>query len=411
MIKKRIAVAVFSLIFTLVATEFLFSHFLPQKTYSSVYKNAISCFDKSETTVFRLKPNCSFPLTNYETKEVFTTRTNFLGYRGEDFDIKKPVGEKRIMISGDSFILGFGVKDGEVITSILEEKLRKISPANLLKGAKVINAGYAGGFGPDGYYLHLKNTGIKLEPDLVIFSIFVFNDFSDMKNNEWIGAGKYGQPQKVISKTIFVDEKGNLLPIGIPLVYRLPIVREIHLAIFTENAVSKIKERINHYVDRIQFKINPPVMPTGDARDSNLPAAYERSCIFGEVCHRQNLHLYSDLLSTILASRELVESQFTDGKLHFVVLIIPADFQIYPDVLAKYQDTTGIPLNAAEIENPNPQKKIKELLAWEKIPYIDLLPVFRENKNRLYFIEDGHWNTKGHAAAAEEIEKWIKKNY
>ena len=149
--KKRIIAAIISLVLTLILAEFLLARFLPQKTYSAAYKNAISCFAKSETIVFALKPNCTFSFTDYDTNEVFTTRTNNLGYRGRDFEIKKPAGEKRVLFAGDSFILGFGVKDADTVTSILEEKLGKTNSANALKGAKVINAGYAGGFGPDGY--------------------------------------------------------------------------------------------------------------------------------------------------------------------------------------------------------------------------------------------------------------------
>jgi len=411
MVKKHFIVAFVSFFFSLVLVEIFLARFFPQKTYKALYKKAISCFTEGINTVFTLKPNCSFSLTDYETKEVFETRTNSLGYRGYDFEVKKRFGEKRILISGDSFILGFGVKDGDMVSYVLEEKLKKISSTNPLKGASVINAGYAGGFGPDGYYLHLKEKGMSLSPDLVVFSVFVFNDFSDMENNEWFGVGKYGQPRKIVSKTIMVDDRGVLLPKDIPIVYRLPIIRESHLAVFTTKAFSQIKEKINHYSDLIRFKISLPVIPSGEAKDSSLPAAYERSCLFGEICHRKNLHLYSDLLATILASREMVEDQFTDNKSHFLVLIIPADFQIYPEALSKYGDFTGIPLNAAEIDNPNPQRKIKEILSWEKISYIDLLPVFRENKKRLYFMEDGHWNKDGHEIVAEEIKKWIEKNY
>ena len=151
-------------------------------------------------------------------------------------------------------------------------------------------------------------------------------------------------------------------------------------------------------------------MPTGDAKDSSLPGVYMSMCIFKNNCHRKTLHLYTDLLSTILASKSLLQSESYDDKPHFVVLLIPAEFQIYPDTLYKYKSDDGIPPNSAAIENPNPQRRIKEMLDREKIPYIDLLPVFRKSKDRFYFVKDGHWNRKGHEVVAEEIVKWIKEN-
>lgn len=407
---KHIIIAIVSLFVSLVLVEFFLSRFLPQKTYSAAYKNAIACFEESDMTVFTLKPKCTFSFTDFDTEEFFSTRTNALGYRDKDFDIKKKAGEKRILFLGDSFILGFGVKDDGVVTSILEDKLKKSGTVNFLSGARVINAGYAGGFGPDGYYLHLKNEGMKLTPDLVVFSIFVFNDFSDMEDNEWIGVGKYGEPEKVVSKTTIVDKDGHLMPITLPLVYRIPIIRESHLAVFAQSAFKAVWAKLIHYYDRVRFKIKPPVMPTGDAKDSSLPGVYESSCIFRETCHRRTLHLYTDLFSTILASKNLLQSESYDDKPRFVVLLIPVEFQIYPDTLYKYKSDDGIPTNSAAIENPNPQRRIKEMLDWEKIPYIDLLPVFRKSKDRLYFVKDGHWNRKGHEVVAEEIVKWIKEN-
>lgn len=68
------------------------------------------------------------------------------------------------------------------------------------------------------------------------------------------------------------------------------------------------------------------------------------------------------------------------------------------------------PQDAHKDPNPNPQKRIKELLDKEHIPYVDLLPAFRADKENLYFDHDGHWNARGHRRAAEAIYEWIKRN-
>ena len=410
MLKRRVILLSASLLFSVFAAEFILGKFYPQKTYSALYKNSISCFAKSAVTVFTLKPNCTIPFTDFDTNETIKTQTNNLGYRGSDFPIVKPPGEKRILLEGDSFILGFGVKDQDVISSQLENQLEKINKTYSLAGAKVINAGYAGGFGPDGYFLHLKTAGVILKPDLVAFSVFVYNDLSDIGNDEWIGLGRWGEPEKVVSKTTTVDDGGRLIPLSIPLVYRIPLLRDSQVAVFTANTVGKIVPFIRHVYDKIRFAVRKPVTPTGEARDSNFLGAYDSFCIFGDSCHRQTMHLFSDLLTTIKASDSLINNLYKDTRPHFLVMLIPADFQLYPESLKKYNDS-GIPYTAASQADPNPQRRIKEMLTKEKIPYLDLLPEFRKSTERLYFKNDGHWNRNGHQLAADLLAKWIEENY
>src|SRR3989344_1718407 len=107
----RVVIILGSLFFMAMAGELITARFLPQKTFRKAYENAVSCFTPDKTTLFTLKAKCNFPFEDYDTGEKFTVTTNNLGYRGEDFDPEKKPGEKRILVEGDSFVLGFGVKD------------------------------------------------------------------------------------------------------------------------------------------------------------------------------------------------------------------------------------------------------------------------------------------------------------
>lgn len=392
-----------SLVFFLLVAEMATGKFRPQKTFSAAYNQAIKCFNKSDITIFALKPNCQMNLRVLDKDADVITRTNSLGYRGENFEIEKNEGEKRILVVGDSFILGWGVSDSEVLTQVLEEKLKD--------QYKIINAGYAGGMGPDGYYLHLKNYGMKLKPDLVIFSLFVYNDFTDLVDNDWIGTGAYGEPNSVVSNSLFVDENGILLPKNLPVIYKIPFFRNSHLAVLTYNSYTRIRDKTKWLKDRVKFSLFKPDIPEATARDSNLLGTYYSACIFGRVCHRRALHLFDDIMSVIKASRDIAENDFNDGKTHFMVMIIPADFQINPKLKEKYRLDTGIPYNAAEDANPNPQSRLKEMLEQEKIKYLDLLPILRKIDGNLYYPTDGHWNSTGHKAAGEALYNWIKTNY
>ncbi len=391
----RIILSLLSLFSSLVIVELFLAIFLPQKIFSLSYKMGNPCFKKSEVTVWTIKPNCEIRFKDFDTGESIYSKTNGLGYRNIDFEIKKREGEKRILIEGDSFIVGWGVKDKNHVSYLLEKKLKEFKPSHPLSNAKVINVGGNGGFGPDGYFLHLKSKGMNLEPDLVIFSVFVGDDLSDLDQVNWFGKGTFGEPLKAVSKTTLVDDSGYLIPMKIPFIYRIPVVRESHIAIFFTKVFSQTINAIKTY----RYKKSPVEKRT---------SIYK--CVFSDSCQSSVQHLYSKLLATIKASNNLMINSYHDGKLHFVVLLIPADFQISPEAIKKF-NYIGIPANITIEANPNPQRHIKQMLEKENISYIDLLTPIRNQSKKLYFNNDTHWNANGHESAATEIAKWLEINY
>jgi hypothetical protein len=70
-------------------------------------------------------------------------------------------------------------------------------------------------------------------------------------------------------------------------------------------------------------------------------------------------------------------------------------------------------LQGLNIDLELPNRQLAAFLAAEKIPYLDLLPVFREAASRsdmppLHFRHDGHWTVAGHRLAAEAIHKFLQ---
>ena len=59
-----------------------------------------------------------------------------------------------------------------------------------------------------------------------------------------------------------------------------------------------------------------------------------------------------------------------------------------------------------------PNRRITSFLAKENIPYLDLLPIFRENSTQsafpaLHFSHDQHWTVEGHRLAAESVHDFL----
>lgn len=109
-------------------------------------------------------------------------RTNSLGLRSPAIEPVKPAGTTRILILGDSVAFGWGLRGEDTFASQLASLLATVYPD---KRFEVINAGVSG-YGTWQELDWLKQTGIALEPDVVIVQLHL-NDAAD---NLW---GTLGQ--------------------------------------------------------------------------------------------------------------------------------------------------------------------------------------------------------------------------
>ena len=124
---------------------------------------------------------------------------NSKGLRDREYEYEKPVGVKRILVLGDSYTWGYGVRNDEIYTEFLERRLAAEG-----KEWQVINSGVSG-YGTDQEYLWFKSEGIKYQPDLVVVAFFVLND---PQNNT--ASAQYG-----LGKPVFLDT--NLTKLQAPV--------------------------------------------------------------------------------------------------------------------------------------------------------------------------------------------------
>lgn len=115
------------------------------------------------------------------------------GLRDRTYQMPKPKNTRRILVLGDSFTWGWGVKVEDTFAKVLEKQLGRELPE-----IEVINAGVTG-YGTDQELLWLEKIGYKFEPDIVIVFFFV-NDLMDNSNSI----------SYQIPKPIFVNDNGGL---------------------------------------------------------------------------------------------------------------------------------------------------------------------------------------------------------
>lgn len=132
-------------------------------------------------------------------------RTNSRGFRNtHDFSKAKPSGKHRVVCSGDSFTLGYGVADSQTWVSRLE---------TLEPSLETVNMGQ-GGYGIDQSYLWFVRDGETMDYDVHI-QAFIYTDFERMRSGDFLG---YRKPRLVSGPDTLVAEKA-VPPTG---VFRMP---------------------------------------------------------------------------------------------------------------------------------------------------------------------------------------------
>jgi hypothetical protein len=146
------------------------------------------------------------------------------------------------------------------------------------------------------------------------------------------------------------------------------------------------------------------VMAVFAAQDPPVPLAYG---VYRLVDDPQWQEAWA--LTTAIIRRLATEVRAHDGRL--AVVIIGAPEQIYPErwaaTLQRYPQMT-----AQEYDLDFPNRRIAQILEEAKIPYLDLLPVFRAKASQssnapLHFRHDGHWTLAGHRLAAETLTPFV----
>lgn len=166
-------------------------------------------------------------------------RFNRWGYRGpRPIDPARPALEKRLLVVGDSFVLGWG---NPLADTFVDRLRRELEP----RGYEVINAGYRGGYSPDGYYAYLLREGLALAPQTVVVALYPANDLADVRHNVWRRTDELGAPLELGTIRLYMDHNGRVLHPPdrlreiLPWGYRVPIARRSHLFAAASQALDR----------------------------------------------------------------------------------------------------------------------------------------------------------------------------
>ncbi len=397
----KLSFVLISIFFSLALLEILIANFYPQDTFKKLFKDANRCWQSDEYYWIKFKPNCHYVLKTDDFSHDVNINTQ--GFRGKEVSVPKGENIFRIVFTGDSFVFGNGLRDDGTIPVLVENILNEKRVFGDRK-VEVVNAGFLGGGSPDGHLVYLRHN--KLDANMYLMGFFVYNDItSDMDSNEWVGVEGL-TPNRVKSRKFEVtadglyvnkatDERG---------LYAHKYLRDFNTFIF-------LGENIKPLFEKAKGKLMKPVIVensfANEGSDSELLGVHSENCVFGNSeCHRKIVHLFEDLGNVFSAASAEAPTR------NFGVVIIPADFQVYEQAAPKYKsDSWGI--NGAFGEsNPQPQKRVRDMLDKSDVEYTDLLSVLRAHKDiQMYYPRDAHFNPEGAEIVAESIAKWIEGQY
>jgi hypothetical protein len=315
-------------------------------------------------------------------------RTNSLGHRGPERDWERPPA-LRVVGLGDSFTFGSGVAVEETFLARIETALGA--------GAEVVNAGLPG-YGPDNAALLLEADGPRIRPHVVLLSVFVGNDFSDMLTGPHriaVRGGLMRSREGVLDGLYRPLVPGRLLPADLPLPSAATGARPVRDWLRARSHAFRLVAR--RYRDlRARWE--------GDGAGRPAYTLFEGEAF----CLRQwapEMHeAWARLRASLLRARDWCDS----NGARFAIALVPTRPQVDPRHWAA--ERARFALREEDFDLDKPQALLRGFAAANGIPAVDLLPALRARsaEGGVYFEDDIHWNARGHAVAAEEILRALR---
>jgi hypothetical protein len=289
----------------------------------------------------------------------FSFHLNSRGFKDVEFTTTKAAGTIRILGVGDSF--AFGVVPYEYTYLTLLEQQLKESGHNV----ELINMGIPG-IGPKEYLALLAREGFVLEPDKVLLSFYVGNDFFDL----------FEESRSFVSHSYVAS-----------------------LITYAYSFWTNVEGQIIHSL--------PANAKYSDDAAAFTDDHYWRMQLLGRDIYLQHNQGFDDIFERAITYISEIKQLCDRRNVGLTIVIIPAEMQISKALQARLMADPGLAPTSFDFKRPNRflRARFEEL----RIDYIDLLPEFaiRPPHERLYKRNDIHWSIAGNALAATLISQHL----
>ena len=312
---------------------------------------------------------------------------NSLGFTGRELSVAKPVGTRRIMALGDSFLYGMVAYPQNVLT-LLEASLRRDCG-----DTEIMNFGMPA-TGVWEYRLVHKLAAPRYNPDVVVVHFYMGNDGPDLI----FGANEV---PSIGGRIPAYSYAWNYVANSVKVLRSLNLTRTAR-AVATPAATDHMIQggtRVRDQPDITDREFEPPFSEEAFAQI----AAME----LGRFYRGKNLPFRVDAWKPTLEVLDALTADVvsTTGR-GPVIILYPSQLQVYPKLFR--QTTREVEkrletINPDDIDSAYPSQVLLEYCRRTRLSCYDVTPAMvdaaRESTDPLYLPRDTHWNVRVAAAA------------
>lgn len=328
-------------------------------------------------------------------------RINSLGLRDREYTEEKPKGVYRILVLGDSPVVGIEVPSEETFPNQLEQLLNQKQPGRF----EVLNGGMQG-YSPILYYLFLKEKGLKFDPDMILLN-FSITDVTDDYN--YAMQAKFDENGLPVSVTKVVQLENQMSSVPFRQFLRNNSVLYHFIRDRYHRFLYEIKTEEAKFIEE---KPSDPSVESTEKSEINIALAPHLAhlqkkdlredffAIFNEEFLPEEEAAWQQTLVWLRAIHQLCR----ENQIPMALIPVPQPNQVSTEEWKEGKQLWGFDADHM-ITSPHFQGRLQVFSEQEQIPFINPLPQFREvsRQKHLFYPFDGHLNPEGHRLMAEHI--------
>jgi hypothetical protein len=316
---------------------------------------------------------------------------NSLGLRDPERGYAAASGVSRLLVLGDSFAEGYGVRMEDGVAQLLERSLEG-------QGCRfeVVNGGTTG-YSTDQEYLFYKSEGLKYAPRIVVL-FFYYNDVL------YNARGGHRHPAR--GKPVFMVVDGALVLKNVPV----PTTIEAGPARGRGESTSAPRSALVAWV-RDRLRNGAPRAHNTLARLGLWePIDAVEPALELKVYKRKPVEAIEDAWERTAVILKTLAHDVEASGARFLTVYVPSAMEVDDRTWELSQLRHGF--GEDQWERTRVLRRLQEIARDGGFPVLDPTRALRAEQHALrggpYFPIDGHWNALGHRVAARELEAWLR---
>jgi lysophospholipase L1-like esterase len=318
-------------------------------------------FTGDDATGYRLLPggHARFTTAEFDTDIAINSQ----GVRDDEEIGPKQPGERRIVILGDSLVLSVQVQFGQTFGEILEHRLNAEQSRYRYR---VINAGVQG-YGPVEELLFFRSIVQRVQPDVVVETLFVGNDAED-----------------AFTSRTRLDEGGRAVPVGV----HQSVTTRLRRLVRRSMVLQILRLRVVAATERFRPNLAPPEPPLQSYAANPAPRIQEG-------------------LSVTRRCVEQIAAEASALGARTAVVLMPARFQLDDPDYGRLAD--AVRQSGGELLRDAASERFDAAMSGLPLPRLDVLPPLRRALPGpdLFFQHTVHLTPRGHAVVAEALHAFL----